>query len=91
MERSSAIILTIIFFFLFYLLSYYGARLTFLSSIVIATFISFILLNIFYPPNRVIHDCSDFTLILYGVIEVISIIIIVFYVAYMTLRDVRQC
>lgn len=91
MERSSALILTIIFYFIFYLLCYYGAKITFLSSLVLSTFISLILLNIFYPPNNITQDPSDFTLIIYAIFEIIGIIIIVYYVTYKTLLDVRKC
>lgn len=91
MDRSSALILTIIFYFVFFLLAYYGAKITLFSSIVISTFISLVLLNIFYPPNKITQDPSDFTLIIYGVFEIIGIIIIVYYVAYTTLLDIRRC
>jgi uncharacterized membrane protein YoaK (UPF0700 family) len=91
MDRQSALILTIIFFMVFIFLAYYGAKLTMLSTIVLATFISLILLNIFYPPNKITQDPNDFTLVIYLTLEVIGIIIIVFYVSYMTLADTRQC
>jgi hypothetical protein len=60
MDRQSALILTIIFFMVFIFLAYYGAKLTMLSTIVLATFISLILLNIFYPPNKITQDPNDF-------------------------------
>ena len=91
MERSSALILTIILYFIFFLLCYYGAKITLLSSIVLSTFISLILLNIFYPPNKITQDPSDFTLIIYAIFQIIGIIIIVYYVTYKTLLDFRKC
>jgi hypothetical protein len=90
MDRQSALVLTIIFFFMFYVLLYYGVRITMGASIVLATFISLILLNIFYSPKQVIDDESDFTLVIYGIFEIIGIIIIIIYVLYKTLTDVRQ-
>lgn len=90
MERQAALVLTIIFFFMFYVLLYYGVRITMCASIVLATFISLILLNIFYSPKQVIDDESDFTLVIYGIVEIIGIITIIIYVLYKTLTDVRQ-
>ena len=91
MERQSALVLIIFIWFLFYLLAFFGARLTMLAAIVFSTFISLILLLIFYPPNQVANDDADFTLIIYGVLLAIGIIILAFYVFYGTLTDVREC
>lgn len=91
MDRQSALVLTIIFFFVFYVICYYGACLTLWASIVLATFISLILLNIFYPPSRVTQDPSDFTLIIYSVFEILGLIIVILYVVCKTLSDTRCC
>jgi len=89
MDRQSALVLTILFFFVFYGLCYYGAMMTFWASLVLSSFISLILLNIFYPPSRVTQDPSDFTLVIYSIIEIVGLIIILLYVIYKTLSDVR--
>jgi hypothetical protein len=91
MDRQSALVLTILFFFVFYGLCYYGAMMTFWASLVLSSFISLILLNIFYPPSRVTQDPSDFTLVIYSIIEIVGLIIILLYVIYKTLSDVRCC
>lgn len=90
MDRQSALVLTIIFFFIFYVICYYGAKMTFIASLVLSTFISLILLNIFYPPNKVTQDPSDFTLVIYSVFEIIGLIIIILYVIFKTLCDIRS-
>ena len=89
MDRQAALTLTIIFFIIFLMLSYYGALLTLFSSLVFSTFVSLILLNLFYPPNQVANDDADFTLIIYAVLQLLGILFIAFYVAYQTLVDVR--
>ncbi len=89
MDRQSALTLMIIFFIVFFMLSYYGAMLTVFSSLVFSTFVSLILLNIFYPPNQVANDDADFTLVIYAVLQLLGILFIAFYVAYNTLIDVR--
>ena len=89
MDRQSALTLIIIFFIVFFMLSYYGAMLTVFSSLVFSTFVSLILLNLFYPPNQVANDDADFTLIIYAVLQLLGILFIAFYVAYNTLIDVR--
>lgn len=89
MDRQSALVLTIIFFFVFYALAYYGVKLTWYASLVLSTLISLILLNIFYPPNKVTQDPSDFTLVIYSIVEIVGLIIITLYVIYKLLTDVR--
>ena len=91
MDRSSGLIFTIIFFIIFFLLAYYGANITIFSSIIFSTFVSLILLCLFYPPAKVAEDDADFTLVLYSVFLLLGIILIAFYVAYNTLLDVRAC
>ena len=71
------------------MLTYYGAHVTVFSSIIFATFVSLILLNIFYPPSQVTNDEADFTLILYAIVQLLGILLIAYYVAYYTLTDVR--
>lgn len=89
MERQSALVLTIIFFALFGVIAYYGARVSLWSSIIFATFVALILLNIFYPPGQVATDDADFTLVLYAAFEIIGIILLAIYITQKTLSDVR--
>lgn len=89
MERQSALVLTIIFFMLFGILAYYGANVSLWSSIIFATFVSLILLNIFYPPGQVAADDADFTLALYAAFEIIGLILLAIYITQKTLSDVR--
>lgn len=89
MERQSALVLTIIFFALFGVIAYYGARVSLWSSIIFAIFVALILLNIFYPPGQVATDDADFTLVLYAAFEIIGIILLAVYITQKTLSDVR--
>ncbi len=91
MNRESALSITIIFFFIFLAIAFYGCQLKLLSAIVISVFISLILLNIFYPPHRITQDPNDFTLIIYSIIEILGLLLIFFYIAFITLSDVRVC
>jgi uncharacterized membrane protein YagU involved in acid resistance len=89
MERQSALVLSIIFFVLFGIITYYGARVEIWSSIIFATFVALILLNIFYPPGQAANDDADFTLVLYAALEIIGIILLAIYITQKTLSDVR--
>ena len=89
MERQAALVLTIIFFALFAIIVYYGAQVTLWSSIIFATFVAIILLNIFYPPGQMATDEPDFTLVLYAAVEIIGIILLAIYITQKTLSDTR--
>ena len=91
MDRTSALILTIIIFIILLLLTYYGAKIKLLSSIVFSIFISIIILNLFYPPIKIAEDICDFTLYLYALFQLVAIIFLFFYIAYTSLNDVRLC
>ena len=91
MDRQSALVLTIIFFIFFYFITYYGIRATIWSSFAFTTFITLILLNIFYPPSQIANDSADFTLGLYAAFEIIGIILLAIYITQKSLTDVRMC
>ena len=74
MDRQTALVLTILFFILFVIMAYYGARITICSSLVFSLLVSLIILNIFYPPSQVTTEDADYTLVLYGTFEIISIL-----------------
>ena len=89
MERQSALVLSIIFFVLFALITYYGARVTLWSSIIFGLFVALILLNLFYPVSQLTTDDADFTLVLYAAFEIIGIILLAIYITQRTLSDTR--
>ena len=89
MQRQSALVLSIIFFVLFALITYYGARVTLWSSIIFGLFISLILLNLFYPVSQLTTDDADFTLVLYAAFEIIGITLLAIYITQRTLSDSR--
>jgi uncharacterized membrane protein YagU involved in acid resistance len=90
MDRSWALILSLVFFLLFALLAYYGAKVTLWSSIVFALFISLILLNFFYPISQVADDDADLSLVLYATFFIIGLIILTIYIVQSTLSTVRN-
>lgn len=91
MERQSALVLSIIFFVFFTLITYYGAQVTLWSSIIFGLFVALILLNIFYPPGQAATDDADFTLVLYAFVEIVGIILLAIYITQKTLSDTQYC
>lgn len=90
MNRQSALVLSIILLILFVALAYFGARITFWSSLVFGITISLILLNIYYPPSNLSTDPADFTLILYAAFMLLGLLIIFIYLVIAILSDVRK-
>lgn len=89
MNRQSALVLIILIFFIFIIICYYGIKITMLSSLVFSTFTCLLLLFLFYPPNKIISDPNDFTLIVYSVLVILGVLFLAFYIACNTLMDVR--
>lgn len=89
MNRQSALVLTILIFLIFGVLTYYGAKVTFCSSVVFAAFVSLIILNVLYPINQTTDDPADFTLAIYAAVIVIFIVLIGLYLTLNTLASVR--
>ena len=90
MERTIALFFTIVIFLVFLALSYYGVGVTLWSSAAFSVFVSLVILNIFYPPKQMAIDNPDFTLFLYAIIQITSLLIISIYVAQKTLTDFRN-
>ena len=89
MQRSAALALSIIFFFIFIALAYYGANVTLWSSVIFGLFISLILLNIFYPPSQLTTDVADYSLVIYALVEIAGVMLLAIYITQRTLSDVR--
>ncbi len=90
MNRQEALVLIIIIFIFFVLLTYYGAQIKLYSSIVFSVFVSLILLNLFYPVSQAAQDNADFTLVLYILIQIIGVLILAVYIGQKTLTDTRN-
>ena len=90
MDRSSALVLSILFFIFFWTITYYGAQVTLWSSIIFATFVGLILLNLFYPISEATTDDADWTLGVYAVLEIVGIILLAIYIAHGTLSTSRN-
>jgi hypothetical protein len=89
MDRSSALILCVLVFAIFGLLSYYGAKVKAWPSIVFSIFISLIILNIFYPPRNLATDEANFTLFIYAFIILFGIFLLGVYITISTLTTIR--
>lgn len=89
MEREYALILSIIFFVIFSMITYYGAGVTLWSSCIFGLFVALILLNLFYPVSRATTDNPDFTLVIYAAFEIIGVILLAIYITLKSLGDVR--
>ena len=90
MNRQSALVLAIIFFALFSAIAYYGAMITWWSSIILGMFVSLILLNMFYPISELTTDDADFTLCVYAAFIIFGIVLLAIYITQKTLSDVRE-
>jgi uncharacterized membrane protein YagU involved in acid resistance len=91
MNRPVALVLCILFFILFTVIAYYGAKITFWSSIIFGIFVSLILLLIFYPISQLTSDDPDFTLYLYAIIVILGFILLAIYIVQKSLGDIRCC
>lgn len=89
MERKSALILSIVCFIIFALITYYGASVTLWSSVVFGLFVSLILLNLFYPVSQATTDDADYSLVLYAAFEIFGIVLLAIYITQKSLSDIR--
>jgi hypothetical protein len=85
MDRTTALIWSLIFFLIFAALAYYGAKVTLWASLVFALFIALILLNFFYPVSQVATDDADISLAMYAIFFIICVVIVAVYVVQSTL------
>lgn len=79
----------IILFVLFFVITYCCIGVTLLSSVTISLLLSVLFLNVFYPMTRVTEDAPDFCLIVYACVQILSLVVIVCYVIYKGLYDIR--
>lgn len=92
MERQTALVIAILCFVVFLILAYYGAQLRIWSSVVLATFLTLILLvAFFYTPAQTASDTADYTLYLYAFLVLLGILILFIYIITNTLTDIRKC
>ena len=89
MQRQISILIFFSALIFFTLLAYYGAQINLWSSIILAILISLIIMNVFYPPSNIPIDAADYTLVIYTMIEIISILLLIIYILCCTLCDER--
>lgn len=91
MNREISILITVIFFILVILMLKFGARLNTFSSIALSAVLSFIILNFIYPPSQNVNQAADISLLVYAFLEILFILIIVFYILYKSINDKQKC
>lgn len=58
-------------------------------SIVFSSLIALIVLMTFYPLTQAASDPADYTLVIYGLLVIVAMVVIVIYVFKSTLSEVR--
>lgn len=89
MDLLTVLFVCLLLFLFLVSILYIGVTLSFISSIALATVICLIILNLFYPPNRLFQQKPTIALILYGVAQVFGIIFLLFYVVLKSCKDYR--
>lgn len=90
MDRETSLITSFLIFIVFVIISYYGSRVTLWSSINFSIFVSLIILNVFYPINKLTTDECNSSLIVYIVLVIISIVLLGIYITQKSLCDFRE-
>lgn len=80
MEREDALVYVFLAWVFFFGLCYGGACIGFINSVALSSMIIFIYLNIFYPVSNVAYTEPDYSLYLYGILQVVLLVIIFGYV-----------
>lgn len=88
-QRVTSLIVTFLFLVVFIIVCYYGIQLTFVSALVLSLLFSLILLLILHSIGQVATEPSDFSLIIYGIYVTLVVIVVILYVIFMALNDVR--
>ena len=89
MDKPIAILIFFIVLVFFSLISYFGARITLWSSIILSLLIALIIMNIFYPPSNIPMDIADYTLVIFSIIEIVGILLLIIYIIHTTLCNER--
>lgn len=89
-QRVTSLIVTFLFLVVFIIVCYYGIQLTFVSALVLSLLFSLILLLILHSIGQVATEPSDFSLIIYGIYVTLVVIVVILYVIFMALNDVRM-
>lgn len=90
MDRNIAIVIFFLSLVIFAIILYYGAQITVWSSSILGLFLSWIILNIIYPPTKVANDDADAGLILYIIIEILGLFLLGIYIIQRVFVDIRK-
>lgn len=89
MDRKISILLATVLFVFFLYVSYRKVMLNSFSTVALSTFLSIIVLNVFYSPHRLAIDEVDFTIMVYAIYQLLAVSILSLYVMKKCLEDVR--
>lgn len=90
MNRSAALVLCILFFLIFFTITYWGAQVTLFSSLAFSTFVAVSLLLLMYPLSQVFLEPTDMSLFLYALFITLGLIVIAVYFVITCLSDTRK-
>lgn len=90
MDRIQSVCFWSVWLLVYYVIGYYGIRLSIWSSIVLSLFFSDILLFFAYPPSNLGVDPVDWSLYVYVSIVFVSLVIFLIYILQKTLSDRRE-
>ena len=91
MNATSALVWAFLFLLILWSLLYYGARLKFFASLVLAFLLATLILGCFYPPSRITETEPDFALAVYMAWIVVFLIVILVYILLKALCDRQEC
>lgn len=91
MSLNLALVLTLIFFLIFLITAHFLARLTKLSSLVLAFLFSIFTLLLIYPPTQLSGVKPDASLWIYISFILFGIITSIIYILYYGLTDNSSC
>lgn len=90
MDLTFVIGIVVLFFVFLVIIFYYGITLNLISTFALATLISLIVLNLFFPPSRLITLGADPGILIYCVLQILGILYLIFYIFYCSVFDIRK-
>jgi hypothetical protein len=89
MTLEAALLICMIIFIIILFVFYYFARVTFWSSLAVACLFTIIFLMLLYLPVLLLAEKTSWQTLLYGLIIVLSLVYLFFYILVMGVTDYR--
>lgn len=90
MNRQWSLFLSILVAIFVYLILYYGAYITVISSLIFSIACFIIVLNFLYPISNVASDPVSISLYIYILLQLLSILLLLIFIFYVCINDVRK-